>query len=229
MNLKDAAINLRNIFFYKLLEFQLRNCKSVLDVGCGTDSPIGRIKKIFYSEGIDIFKKSISTSKKKKIHDKYILGNIKNLDKYYKPKSFDATIALDVIEHLDKKDGIKMLKQMKKISRKKVIILTPNGFYHQDHLDNNPYQFHRSGWTPHDMEKFGYKVYGLWGIKNIRGEDAQIKYKPWIFWAFVALISEPFVFFFPHLSFDIFAVKKFSDTDSSKEKFFNENASRINK
>lgn len=210
MNLKSKAITFRNIFFYKILAFQLRNCRSVLDVGCGNDSPLGRIKKTFYSEGIDVFKKSITTSKRNRIHDKYTLGNIMDIDTYYKPKSFDAVIALDVIEHFDKKDGISIIKKMGKIAREKVIILTPNGFYHQDHLDNNPYQIHRSGWIVKDMQKFGYKVYGLWGIKTIRGENAQIKYKPWFFWAFIALISEPFIFYFPHLSFDIFAVKTFT-------------------
>lgn len=209
MNVRDFVINFRNIFFYKLLEVHLSNCNSVLDVGCGSDSAIGRVRKTFYSEGIDIYRPSIDTSKKNKIHDNYKAGNIKNLEKYYKRKSFDAIIALDVIEHLDKNDGIKLMEKMVKIARKKVIILTPNKFYQQGYHGENKYQEHRSWWQLNDFKKRGYKVYGLWGLRAIRSEDAKIKYKPRILWSFVAFITEPILFYFPNLSFDLFAVRTF--------------------
>lgn len=209
MNIKNIVINFRNRFFYKLLEVYLSDCNSVLDVGCGFNSAIGRVRKTFYSEGMDIYKPSIDISKKNKTHDNYKLGNIKTLEKYYKQKSFDAVIALDVIEHLEKEDGIGLMEKMEKIARKKVIILTPNGFYHQGHIDGNIYQKHRSGWYTNDYKKRGYKVYGLWGLKAIRNEDAQIKYKPRILWSFVAFITEPIFYYFPNLSFDIFAIRTF--------------------
>lgn len=210
MNVKNFVINFRNRFFYKLLEVYLSDCNSVLDVGCGFNSAIGRVRKTFYSEGIDIYKPSIDISKKNKIHDNYKLGNIKTLEKYYKQKSFDAVIALDVVEHLDKKDAIELMEKMEKIARKKVIILTPNGFFHHARCnDENIYQQHRSGWYPNDYKKRGYKVYGLWGLKAIRSEDAAIKYKPKILWSFVVFITEPILYYFPNVSFDIFAIKTF--------------------
>ncbi|MCL5113764.1 MAG: class I SAM-dependent methyltransferase [Patescibacteria group bacterium] len=199
----------QDIFFYKVLERNLSNCFSVLDVGCGADSPLGKLGKTFYSEGIDIYKPSISKSIKKKIHDKYIVGNISKLDKFYKAKSFDAVIALDIIEHFKKKDALTLMKKMERVARKRIIILTPNGFYHQDHLDGNPHQEHKSGWRREDLERLGYKVYGLRGLKSIRGEHATIKYKPWIFWGFFSFISEPIFYFFPSYSYHLFAVKSF--------------------
>lgn len=197
----------KDTFYYKTLENHLRGCFSVLDVGCGTDSPLARIKKFFTSHGIDAHKPSILKSKNKRIHDNYTVGNINNLRSHFKRKSFDAVIALDVIEHFVKKDSYKLINGMEEIAIKKVILLTPNGFYPQDGYDSNPYQIHKSGWSSKDLQKLGYKVYGLRGIKYLRGDYATIKYKPWIFWGTISFISEPLLYLSPNLSYDLFAVK----------------------
>ena len=40
--------------------------ESVLDVGCGSNSPLAKIKKNFYLVGVDVFEPSIKKSKKEK-------------------------------------------------------------------------------------------------------------------------------------------------------------------
>jgi 2-polyprenyl-3-methyl-5-hydroxy-6-metoxy-1,4-benzoquinol methylase len=165
------------------------------------------IHRAFTSEGIDIHKKTLQESKRKKYHDRYTLGDITKINKIYKKMSFDACVSIDVIEHFTSKDAMKLIKDMESIARKKVIILTPNGFYEQHDYDGNPHQEHKSGWKKAQLEKLGYKVYGLRGLKFLRDEHATIKYKPWIFWGFCAFISEIVFFIFPSLSFDLFAVK----------------------
>lgn len=207
MDLIKIINNNKDIFYYKILENHLKGCSFVLDVGCGADSPLARVKKFFTSHGIDAHKPSILKSKDKKIHDSYTVGNINSLQSHFKPKSFDAVIALDVIEHFPKKDSYKLITEMERIARKKVILLTPNGFYPQDGYDSNPYQVHKSGWYSKDLQKLGYKLYGLRGIKYLRGDYATIKYKPWVLWGVIAFFSEPLLYFFPNLSYDLFAVK----------------------
>jgi len=207
MNLRERFFIVGDTFFRKLLYSQLSDCNSILDVGCGSNSVIGTFPKTFYSEGIDIYKESIIISKGKKIHDKYIVGDIVKIDKYFKKNLFDAVIAIDVIEHLEKRDARMLIKKMEKIARKKIIILTPNGFTHQGNHENNPYQKHKSGWHKKDLEKEGYAVYGLRSFRFLRGELAMIKLKPWIFWGFIAFITEPLLYYFPDFSFDLFAVK----------------------
>lgn len=194
-----------------MLELNLSSCRSVLDVGCGDNSPLRRVKKTFYSEGIDIYRPSIIKSKKNKIHDAYIIGSIENIEKYYKNKSFDAVIAMDVIEHFEKNDALKLLKKMEKIARKKVIILTPNGFLDQGHYGNNPHQDHKSGWLVKDLQSLGYKVFGLRSFKFLRGDFATIYLKPWLFWGFIAFITEPILYYFPESSFHLFAIKIFTN------------------
>lgn len=96
---------------------------------------------------------------------------------------------------------------MEKIARKKVILLTPNGFYPQNGYDSNPYQIHKSGWTKEELAKLGYVIYGLRGLKYLRGDYATIQYKPWLLWGAVAFLSEPLLYYLPRLSYDLFAVK----------------------
>ena len=57
----------KDLFYYKTLESHLRDCSSVLDIGCGSDSPLLRLKKTFLSHGIDAHRPSITISKNKKI------------------------------------------------------------------------------------------------------------------------------------------------------------------
>lgn len=207
MQITKIVDEFKDIFYYKTLERHLKGCSTVLDVGCGSDSPLARIKKFFLSHGIDAHKPSILKSKDKKIHDNYTVGNIGSLRSHFRRKSFDAVIALDVIEHFPKEDSYKLIEEMEKIAKKKVILLTPNGFYSQDGYDSNPYQIHKSGWSSKDLQRLGYKVYGLRGIKYLRGDYATIKHKPWALWGLISFISEPLLYLNPSLSYDLFAVK----------------------
>ncbi len=205
--MRDFFLKFQNLFFYWVLQRDLSNCNSVLDVGCGYLSPIAKIPKNFKSEGIDIHKKTLSESKRHNNYDKYTLGDIKKLSKIYKKRSFDVCVSIDVIEHLSKKDARKLIKAMESISKKKVVLLTPNGYLEQHDYDGNPYQVHKSGWAKSDLEKLGYSVYGLRGLKYLRGENASIKFKPWIFWGILSFISEILLFMSPSLSFDLYATK----------------------
>jgi SAM-dependent methyltransferase len=207
MGIKKQISKYQNLFFIFVMEQQLKGCRSVLDVGCGHSSIVGSLKKTFSSEGIDIHKKTIDLSRKNKTHDKYKIGNIMSLPNFYKKKSFDACVSIDVIEHFTKKDALRLIKNMENVAVKKIIILTPNGFYEQHDYDGNPHQEHKSGWSKNDLEKLGYKVYGLRGLKYLRDEHAGIKYKPWAFWGACGFISEILFFPFASASFDLLAIK----------------------
>ncbi len=193
--------------FEKNLKKQLNDCETVLDLGCGPSSPIRPFSKRFYSVGVDAFSNYIKISKKHRIHNSYQLMNIMDIDKKFKPKSFDGVILIDVLEHLDKESGKIILKKAERIAKKKIIISTPNGFAAQSLYDKNPLQLHRSGWTPQELKNRGYCVNGLLGLKWMRGEYGTIRCKPWVFWILVSFVSEFYVWNRPEKARQLFCVK----------------------
>jgi len=207
MPIRQKLVDLGDLFYYRILQSELSGMNSVLDIGCGARSPLADLKKTFYSVGVDIFEPSIRQSEKAKLHDEYILGDILKLKKILKQRKFDVVVALDIVEHLEKKDGWKLLEEMERVAKKKVIILTPYGFTQQHPYEENPYQIHKSGWYPEEFKKLGYQVYGMRGLRFIRGECATIKYKPWFFWGIISSLSQFVTFFFPSLSYQLIAVK----------------------
>jgi len=197
------------------LSYSLRDSYSVLDIGCGPSSPLQHVKHIRHSVGIEAFKPYLEQSKLAEIHSEYFSLNA--LDADFPPNSFDAVMLIEVIEHLSEKDGFELLKRAEIWARKKVIVSTPNGFVPQHEVDNNPLQKHLSGWTVSAMEKLGYKCWGLAGLKWLRqevsadtmGDDltTSIRYKPRFFWFVIAALSQPILYFFPKLAFELFCIK----------------------
>lgn len=175
-----------------LLELKklLKNCESVLDVGCGSNSPLNFIK-LKYVIGFDGYRPALRSAAKQKTHHALVYGNVTQLSKYFKPKSVDCCVALDVIEHLNKKQGEKLLRDMQKIARKKIIIFTPNGFLRQINK-TNLLEEHRSGWSAEEMKRHGFYVLGMFGHKIFRGEMHRLKFQPKILWGVISELSNIF-------------------------------------
>lgn len=93
------------------------------------------------------------------------LGNALDAVSLFGEHSFDVVMACELIEHLDKEDGPKLLRRLEKVARRLVIGTTPNGFLEQDPAKTphepwakNPYQKHLSGWTAPELVELGYCV-----------------------------------------------------------------------
>jgi len=165
----------------------LRGCKTVLDVGCGTNSPM-RLFTGLHLVGMDGHEPSLAKARENGTHDEYLLANVNELVNTMTSRRFDACVAFDVIEHLNKEDGWKFMEDLERLVTKRVIISTPNGFLPQ-RGQNNDLQEHLSGWTASEFRSRGFKVTGLFGWKKLRGEYHHIKYQPQFFWALVSLFS----------------------------------------
>jgi len=193
--------------YVKELKKAILPCESLLDVGCGSNSPIKSFSHKFKSTGADSFRPSIRESKKQGIHQRYYVMNVMDLDKKFRPNSFDIVLASDLIEHLKKEDGIRLIRMMEKIAKKKIIIMTPNGFMPQDEYDDNPHQLHKSGWFVKEMKKRGYLVNGMYGLKSLREkynpQTSRFRY----LWLFLSDITQPFVYTKPEKAFHILCIK----------------------
>lgn len=216
--LKNFSRSLRNAVLQRCtrpwiqeLKRELTGVKSVLDVGCGPLSSIHQFKKelCFTSVGIDIFEQSVESSRAAGVHDKHYVMDARTIDTAFPPKSFDAVIAVDVIEHLTKEDGNKLLQKMELLARKKIIITTPNGFLEQHEHSGNPFQEHKSGWTIKEMRNHGFRCRGIIGLWFICGELGNILLSPKKLWSKIGKLSQPVVYYFPAIASSLLCVKEF--------------------
>ena len=208
MKLKQTFKSIYKKIFFDLTHYlkkELSNCDSVLDLGCGSNSSIQHCN-IPFSVGVDIFEPYLEESKKKKIHNQYIKEDIRKVE--FKPKSFDAVIALEFLEHLTKEEGYALIKKMEKWAKKKIIISTPNGYVYQNACDKNPFQEHKSGWTVDELKNLGFKIHGVNGLKNLRGQGGSMKYKPTFLWERISDLTQKITYYHPRIAFQLLAVKE---------------------
>lgn len=187
----------------------VKDCQTILDVGCGASSPIKKFtRKLKQAVGVDCFPESLAKSKAAGIHHQYILADVLSLDERFANRSFDCVVALDLIEHLSKTDGHRLIGMMEKIASKKIIIFTPNGFLPQGVYNNNPNQIHVSGWTAPEMQKLGFRIIGINGWRPLRGEFSLIKHRPVWFWTPISWLSQLWVTNRPESAFQLLCVKE---------------------
>ncbi len=160
MKLRDLFPN-SSINRDKFIAMFFPDNKSVLDVGCGD----GYNMRFFNGkkDGVEIYQPSIE---KLEGYGKIWKLDVRDLSSI-PDKSYDIVAAFHLIEHLTKKDGYNLLKEMERIAREKILIETPNGFLPQEPYGGNRYQKHLSGWNVQNLKELGYSVYGLYGLKYI--------------------------------------------------------------
>jgi hypothetical protein len=136
--------------------------------------------------------------------------------------SFDLVIALDLIEHLSKDHGYRLLYEIHRLSVVS-LIRTPNGFVWQPPATNNPWQAHVSGWTPKEFKNLGWKIqYGESGLKWLLGVGAhpkwQISTNPLrratsLIERLIIITSQVFLTRFPRVMFETVAVRREKEFD----------------
>jgi len=181
--------------------------KTILDVGCADGAfmefIIKNSKENKIPTGVDIFEPYLKKAKTRKIYKRLVKKDIKNLDESI--GRFDIVLCSQVIEHLTRREGLKLIANLENIAKRRIIFIIPVGGLPQDPYDGNPYQKHLSAWYPRDFKEKGYKVWGqgariLYGYGNRVRKLGPISYifslVSFIFWPMLALKPEWAIYMF---------------------------------
>lgn len=145
----------------------IKDGSSILDLGCGPklySTPfINKATKIVTVDAWESVKPDIVADLEKD-----------NIIELLKGEKFDYVLMIDFIEHLDKEAGIKLIEDVKKITNKKIILLTPLEEIWDDNHKNvndpslwcygNQFDLHKSLWDRNDFvgwNSLGFKGKGL--------------------------------------------------------------------
>lgn len=195
------------LFLHPFISFftpDIKN-KTVLDVGCGRglNGSIIRATRDWSGSiiiGMDINKDSLQFCNSFNIYDKLVRGFLPKLP--FKSKSVDFILCTEVIEHLKKKDGITLLKEIDRVCSGRAIVSTPNLFF--DTMHGEKEDEHKSVWAPSDFRKFDYKVYGL-GLKTpLLLGDSILRIKQALYYFFT-----PLSYFIPEIGGGLLCVKNY--------------------
>lgn len=105
--------------------------ESFLDIGCGHGKWGYLLKKYRWSQsslptvtGIDLFEPHIRALEKHGVYDSLQVASATELP--FEDKSFDSTIACEIVEHLPKEEGPRLISELKRVSRLSFVVTTPN-------------------------------------------------------------------------------------------------------
>ena len=152
---------------------------TMLDVGCNT----GKFVKTFSGSkavGIDMCDDALAVAqqmdnpllKEKCSFQK--LDAMKILDEFGE-NSFECVSGCDIVEHLEKDEGVKFIGLCESVASKCVQFFIPVGHHPQNKayqgFDNKRWQTHRASWYPQYMVSLGYSVIYFPDWHNCRYKD----------------------------------------------------------
>lgn len=143
---------------------------SVLDAGCGKKSQIALVaRRCHYNlVGLDIFQPDLEMAKRNSAYNDILVGDVTHLP--FKNNCFDVVAAIHVLEHLEKPNGDKMLRELERVSKWLVLVACPVGKSAQDACGGNPYQEHKYVWSIEELQKRGFKEMRGTGLKGMSGK-----------------------------------------------------------
>lgn len=149
---------------------------TMLDVGCGPGI-YGALSRVFL-EGDNLYDRATSSWNKKEnwkvridciegfgkyitdlhryVYNDILVGNALEVFGGLKEQSCDLVIAIDILEHFEKEEGIRFVRELQRIGRT-VLVATPATFIEQTE-PVNPLEDHRSLWTKEDLLALGFDL-----------------------------------------------------------------------
>ena len=140
------------------------NDRTFLDVACGLGKWGYSIKLGWsgvprYTVGIDIWRPNLRFVKHHRAYDDVILADARFLPLV--TKSFDIACACEFLLHFKKSEGLAVLEEVERVSRRRIVVSVPNKNVRFGEDPDNPFEKTISQWSTRDLEDLGYKVKGV--------------------------------------------------------------------
>ena len=163
-------------FFFGKFPGPFPGSLKLLDIGYGSGLHWSGLDEAFPSN-IEVTALDLTAPENRGPARRFIQGRVPECLTDIPDASFDIVVAFDLIEHLEKHDGYRLIYEMERISSKCCAIFTPNGHVWQPPAASNPFQAHISGWTPGELRKIGWRsIFGTTGAKFMYGPLAKPKF-----------------------------------------------------
>lgn len=104
-------------------------------------------------DGVEVFEKYLTPVHEYAYNNIFIGDALKVLPLL--ERQYDMVIAIDILEHFDKDDGLEFIERLKSASSGAVLLSTPKEFIAQE-VEANPYENHRSLWTLEELQQLGF-------------------------------------------------------------------------
>lgn len=177
----------------------------VADVACGVGK-WGLLLRMHYQElyivGVDLSVKNVFIAKATHAYDDLIIADAKRLP--FRDHTIDYVMACEVIEHLNKCDGIKMIYELERIARLKILLTIPYARWWYAKVKG-----HIMRYSPKELRSLGFKVRGI-------GSNLQSKNKIGSLLRHFAL--KPLAYIIPEIGEFLIAIR---DQTMRREMYFN--------
>ncbi len=163
----------------KVIRAKIRRVDVVLDVGCGI------FPQTFFRPRLRLlcepYGEYVQTLRARFPDDPTVVilqGTWQEVLRLLPDRSVDSVFLRDLIEHLEKEDGRKLLQECERVARRQILVFTPLGFMPQDcapgevdvwGLGGGNWQVHRSGWTPEDFDD----TWEIWASRDYHKVDGK--------------------------------------------------------
>ena len=181
---------------------------SVLDCACGFGRWGALLRTDYrggheaYVVGCDLFLDYLKRARVRSLYDDLILCDLRKPP--FRRKSFSLTLAGEVIEHLEKEEGVSFIKELEEVTSGQLVITAPNGSFDPELESENVYNTHKSAWSAADFKRLGFRVKGIrLRFKPSSRFHLSIRQPLWIVYKMLSPISD----IFPSLAEFLIAIK----------------------